>query len=164
MDIPKDDDAIVSLDGWRRRKAAEEGKCKHTRYVLNDEVGIVECRDCAAPVSAYHVLRQCALEENRLYRRLRAMRDEIQAIAGRRSWLKAVQRLDKIWRGRKMLPCCPHCRRGLFAEEMDDGAVGIDYEVALRKRDGARIPVNDAPDAATLSRPAVGAQTKEDAK
>jgi hypothetical protein len=99
-------------------------------------------------VSAYHVLRQCALEENRLYRRLRSMRDEIAAIAGRRSWLNAVKRLDRIWRGRKMLPCCPHCSRGLFAEEMDGAAVGIEYEIALRKRAGTNIPVNDVPSAA----------------
>lgn len=146
MDWPVDPSAVVSMEGWRLRRsreAAKENPCAHERYTLDVEHGTVNCAECDAPVSAFFALKKIAFHESQAFIKLQSMKTEIAEISGRRSWLKAVQALNRMWRGKKMLPCCPHCNKGLFAEDLNRNAVGIEYETARRERDKMRVPQND---------------------
>jgi hypothetical protein len=146
MDRPVDPSAVVSLEGWRKRREREKAKespCTHERYILDVEHGTVNCAECDAPVSAFFALKKIAFRESQAFQKLHSMNAEIAAITARRSWLSAVKTLDRIWRGKKMLPCCPHCNRGLFAEDFRHAAVGVEYEKARRAKEGTRVPRDD---------------------
>lgn len=149
MDWPTDPSAVVSLEGFRKRREKKDA-CQHERYILDTECGTVECADCGAIVSAFHALKKIAFHESQAFRKLSGMRKEIAEIMGRRSWLKAVQELDRLWRGKRMLPSCPHCKQGLFAEDFAGSAVGVEYEKARRRRASLHIPADDRPEIAGL--------------
>ena len=53
---------------------------------------------------------------------------------------RAAKAVDEIWRSKNMVPCCPHCNRGLLPEHFADGvkkSIGKDFarqqEKAFRK-------------------------------
>jgi hypothetical protein len=140
----QDDEAIVSLEAWRLAKRPGP-TCAHPRTIVDQQNGTVECKECGASLSAFHVLVQIAKEENRLWERVRALRAEAKELKAWVPILKAVRELDRMWRGKRMLPCCPQCSRGLWPEEMT-AAVGVQIEVARRKKAKIAIPAGRADD------------------
>lgn len=138
----EDDDAIVSLEAYRLAKVPPHAKCKHERSVIDERSGTLECRECGAYLSAFHVLVQIAREENRAWERVKSLRAEAEELKAWRPFLKAMKALERVWRGRRVLPCCPHCHRGLWAEEFGASAVGVRHEIERRKALGIAVPAS----------------------
>lgn len=134
----EDDEAIVSLEAWRLAKRPEP-KCPHPRTVVDERNGTVECRECGASLSAFHVLVQIAKEENKLWARVRSLQEQAKELKVWVPQLNSVKELVRMWRSKRMLPCCSGCGRGLWPEEMT-GAVGVEIEIARRKRANVAIP------------------------
>jgi hypothetical protein len=106
-------------------------KCRHQRFLIDKRHGSVECADCGELVSAFHALLAVAGEETDYHSKLSSMRAEMREIASYAPRLRAVKALEKIWRG-KMLPMCPHCKRGITAEALErTGCIHPDYEDKL---------------------------------
>jgi len=133
-----DDDAVVSLEAWRLTKRPR-GRCPHGRTVIDEMQGTVECRDCGATLSAFWVLGQIAREENRAFHRLQTLRAEAAQLQSWVPFLRSVRGLEKRWRGRRVLPTCPHCNHGLWPDELT-GGVSLSLEVARRKKANLPIP------------------------
>lgn len=133
-----DPDAIVSLEAWRFAKKGDGPKCEHARTVIDEPNGTVECRDCGASLSAFWVLGRIAREENRVFNRIKGLRADAEELQTWVPFLKSVRTLEKRWRGRAMLPACPHCHRGLWPDELQ-GSVSLSLELAQRKK--ANIPI-----------------------
>src|SRR5436190_18668915 len=139
--MTQDDDAVISLEGWRLKKRQDGAKtCAHPRTIVDETHGTVECRDCHAPLSAFWVLGQIAREENRCLENVRSVRREAAELQTWVPFLRAMRGLERRWRGRKTLPACPHCRRGLWPDEMQRFTVSTDLEIAHRKRAGREVP------------------------
>jgi hypothetical protein len=138
MFLEADEDAIISLDAFRIKR--NQGSCDHKRAVVDQRAGTVECRECGAFLSAFAVLVKVAHAESEAWRRLRGLQIEAQELLAWRPFLKAMKSLERVWRGKRMLPCCPHCHRGLWPTELDGSAVGIRYEIEARKRDCVALP------------------------
>lgn len=136
-----DDDAVVSLEAWRHlKRPTGTAVCQHARTVLDEQAGTVTCRDCEATLSAFWVLGRIAREENRCFERVRNLRAEAEELSTWVPFLRSMKRLEKRWRGQRMLPVCPHCHHGLWPEELNGGAIGVDIEIAQRKRSNTPIP------------------------
>lgn len=135
-----DDDAVVSLEAWRLVKRPPGPRCDHQRTVLDEGKGTVECRDCGVTLSAFWVLGQIAREENRCFTRIKALRAEAEELKGWVPFLRSMRKLEKRWRGRAMLPACPHCHRGLWPDELERSSVSLSLELAQRKKANIAIP------------------------
>lgn len=116
--------------------------CTHNRqrYVVDQAHGTVYCKDCEEPVSAFRALCEIADEESRFRQSWAALKIRYDEMQSYKPWLLVVRKLERMWRGKRMLPCCPHCGHGLYAEELTGSAVGIEYETERRKHDGIRTP------------------------
>lgn len=136
-----DDEAIISLEAWRlKTRKPGELRCAHARAFIDERAGTVTCRDCDATLSAFWVLGQVAREENRCAARVKALKDEAEALTAWVPFLRAMRVLEKLWRGRKALPVCPHCRHGLWPDELVKSRVGIEIETARRRKGGVTVP------------------------
>lgn len=134
-----DDDAVVSLEAWRLRKRTDGPQCQHNATVLDERLGTVTCKDCQATLSAFWVLGQIAREENRCFERIHRLRHEAEELQKWVPFLRSMRSLEKRWRGRAMLPVCPHCHRGLWPEELG-ASVSLSLEIAQRKKANLPIP------------------------
>jgi hypothetical protein len=135
--MERDDDNVISLAPERSRR---RGGCKCSRldqkFEIDTEHGTVHCANCDQVVSAFHALRVVAFSESRFAQRMKSMREEYKQMRRRlrsTAWLKAARELEAMWRGKKMLPCCPHCRRGLYPEDLTGLSVSREFEAARRR-------------------------------
>jgi len=120
---------LAKVPGYPRRK------CNHTRFFVDETNHEVTCRDCNAIVQPFDAMLVFANRTNEYRERLDRMRAEQVELAAYKPWLKAVKRLEGVWRG-SMLPCCPHCHRGIEAEDLANGAL-INRSIATRLREVA---------------------------
>jgi hypothetical protein len=139
--IPSEEDVAEKLGSTKvlsfRHEANKRGRpCGHLhqRFIIDQEHGTVQCAECEEPVSAFHALCATARSEG-LFRRqmhsLKAERDEL------RAWvplLRAVRYLHSMWLGKAMVPCCPHCGRGVTALELNQSAISAEMDMAQRRR------------------------------
>lgn len=119
---------VIKIRDYRARPPKRD-ECEHgPPYVLDTMSGTVECQKCGATVSAFHALKEITHVLGREHDARVSAARQIREIRRRTSWLRAVKNLDGIWR-RKMLPCCPHCKRGIEASAMEHcSAVSSRYE------------------------------------
>lgn len=135
------DNPVVDLAGYRVRAGrtpykAEKDQCKHTKVIYSISERRVWCEACNSPVDSFDalmtVVRHFEEMEREARRRIYKADEGARAVIVRR----AAKEIDRLW-GRKMAPCCPHCRRGLMPHDFADGggrATGFEYEAALRQK------------------------------
>ena len=108
-------------------------ECRHVSFWVDDRNHEVTCRDCGAIVQPFDAILAFAKASHGFAERLRQAREETAALKAWKPWLKAVRKLEEIWRG-SMLPCCPHCHRGLEAEALaSSGRVNRSLATRLRE-------------------------------
>lgn len=122
-------DLRVSRGQTRRPRSA----CKHRRLTYDPSERRIWCRDCERDIDGFDAFQIIAEQSHAFYeqnmRRARKL-DEAEQFQARSL---AVKALDRIWRSRKMAPCCPHCRKGLLPEDVKNlSSVGVEYERARR--------------------------------
>jgi len=131
---------VIDLGEWRiayGHPRYPEKICKHRSLVYSTEERRVWCEDCQRTVDnfdAFMVLANVHHDMVNTLKRKMQKADEIQ-----KAWLhrKAAKELDQTW-GRKMAVACPHCGRGLLAEDFAGGGgtrTSRDIELARRKRE-----------------------------
>ena len=106
---------------------------------MDDAVQAVRCLDCGGIVEAYWALRSILSEIQAARASIERARAEIEE--GRRATLHliAAKRVEKLWRGRRMAPVCPHCRRGILPEDgLGTQAIQREMEVRIREVNRAR--------------------------
>ncbi len=130
---------IVDLEFTRRHRAATVKECSHKRFELDPNGQIVTCADCGQQVTAFWALEKLIDRWHRGHESLRAMRDKIEHDAQQITHLKAAKTMERTWRSRQMLPCCPHCHRGITPEDMQRASsVDRDFELARRQRENGK--------------------------
>ena len=92
-------------------------QCRHRHVEVDPANREVTCQDCGKVVDPFDVLVGFANEGSLLQRTYTALQDEVGRLRNWNPFLRAVKRLEEIWRG-SMLPTCPHCGRGIRAEDL----------------------------------------------
>lgn len=115
------DDKIINLTDELRR-TWRQSTCRHIRFEIDEREGDVYCRDCGQLVSAFHALLALARRWQDLENHQQAMRKEQEELRAYKPHLRAVKKLESIWRG-TMLPCCPNCHAAIEAEKLASGAL-----------------------------------------
>jgi len=122
-------DARIARGKARREYTA----CRHRSLVYDKQERRVWCQDCEREVPAFDALMGLVEGYDEALQRLDRRRKQLEeaerfAVRGR-----AAKVMDEAWRSRNMVPACPHCRRGIFPEDVVKGVgmVGKDYAAAL---------------------------------
>lgn len=119
---------------WDSKK---KNSCEHGYYEIDPVNKEVACTECGAVVSAYDALWDVARKYDRLQREVQSLLEQRKQILNWKPWLLPMRELERIYRGGDMLPCCPHCGRGIMAGEMT-GAVNKNIELERRKFEGKK--------------------------
>lgn len=127
----------VSRNGPKRSYDRNDKRCPHGQIELDDQGQIVRCTQCGETLSAYWALGMLAKVFNDEWEKLKMAQDRATAAREIQLHLVAAKSLEKVWRSRSMVPCCPHCDRGILAEDMLRPAqTRREFEIK-RRQDGA---------------------------
>lgn len=132
---------VIDLAGVRIRSGRSTTrfgeKCGHMRMTYDQSERRVWCEDCNRTVDSFdafdvlvkHLAEMERAAKDKLYRANEAIQTSIVSLA--------TKALDRVWRGRRMAPCCPHCRVALLPEDFANGvghSVSREIEIARRRQ------------------------------
>ena len=113
-------DKIVDIDQIRiNRNIDKKCKCLNRSFVLDTTNETVHCRGCGVEVNAYDAMLEMANGANRLRDQVEKLLEQRKQILDYKPWLLTIRNLEKRYRGKKMLPCCPRCEEPFYLEELD---------------------------------------------
>ncbi len=117
--------------GWSRPSKV----CEHKSLVYSSRDRRIECKECDQPIEAFDAFMTLVRHFDSMEDAARRREHQTKEAAGAVIVRKAAKALDKAW-GRKMAPCCPHCRTGLLPEDFETigSMVGQELERARRRR------------------------------
>ena len=117
-DIPRD--TLSEIDVLRVNYSAKKNcKCPSPKYVVDTQNHIIECEKCGAYVDPFAAMLALAKRHEELNAQLERMNKKRKEIAAYKPHLVVIKRLEREYRGRKMLPCCPHCKKPFYLEKID---------------------------------------------
>lgn len=109
--------------------------CCHYRMVYDGQERRVWCKDCEQDVEAFDAFKLLVENIASEYRKLNRLREEIEEAKEHTLHLIAAKEVEKVWRGRKMAPTCPHCKGGLLPEDfVNAGRTSAEFERKRRKQ------------------------------
>lgn len=127
-------DKIVDIDQIRiNRNIDKKCKCLNRSFVLDTTNETVHCGDCGVEVNAYDAMLEMANGANRLKDQVERLLEQRKQILDYKPWLLTIRSLEKQYRGKKMLPCCPRCEEPFYFEEIKTW-VGRSFADARIKR------------------------------
>lgn len=131
---------VIDLDQVRIRLGRTPWKakaCEHGTMIYCPSERRIWCEECERTIDSFdafykltgHLQKMLSEAAAKLARANEALRSAAR--------LRATKTLDRLW-AKKMVPCCPHCRAGLLADDFADGAaasMSIELELARRNRE-----------------------------
>lgn len=119
-----------------RLERKRNGFCQHNHLGYDEVNQHIECLDCKLPVQPFQAFMILARNYSRALDNLKSQREDLERLEQRseKTLLKAVREIDSVWRSRTMLPCCPHCGRGITPDDgLGQHRVGLKYEMERRR-------------------------------
>lgn len=121
--------SILRINRGKDRK----NNCKHGQYEVDSTNKEVICTKCGEVVHPYDALLDMARNRERLVEEMQNLLEQRKRILNWKPHLLAVRELERVYRGGEMLPCCPHCGRGIEARELAIRQVNKKIEMERRK-------------------------------
>lgn len=137
--MPDPHGIIVDFGSFKMRKGKtpynrEKDLCKHTNVIVSQSDRRCWCEDCKTNLDPFEVVKRFLNEWTKIEQRFRSEHAKAQDALSSTVIRRAAKEFDRSW-GRRMAPCCPHCRRGLMPNDFADGAAastGFEYEIKVR--------------------------------
>ncbi|MDY0395401.1 hypothetical protein ACFSMW_13410 [Virgibacillus halophilus] len=115
-DLP---DKVIGLDQIRINRGLEKiCKCEKRKFMIDTKNRRITCQSCGAVVDPYEAMYELAMNGERLQEQVENLLEQRKQIADYKPWLVTIKKLEKQYRGRKMLPCCPRCSEPFYLEEL----------------------------------------------
>lgn len=117
--------------------------CKHTRLHYDPRERRIWCPDCETNIEPFDAFEKIVGNFDNARKRIDRDRAEVDESIKHNLISIAAKVLDKIWRGRRMVPACPCCGHGLFPEDFKNGisaSLGREYATARRKQQNRPVP------------------------
>ncbi len=112
-------DKVVHIESLRiNRNIDKRCKCEDRTFVIDFNNNSVHCHDCGAWVDPFVAIRELALHYERLDNEQDALFEQRRQIMNYKPHLIVIRKLEEQYRGKQMIPCCPHCKEGFFLEEL----------------------------------------------
>lgn len=102
-----------------RFERVHKGVCFHNNLCYDEMNEYVECKDCGRPVSPFQAFMVIMRAYRRGYELLKAKEQELNELENRGDLylLKATRKIDHVWRSKRVVPLCPHCKEGILPED-----------------------------------------------
>lgn len=115
-DLPE---VVFNLELLRLDHQAKK-HCEHTSAkILVDQVNhFVHCGECGAILDPFAALVRVAKSYEDVQKGVKLLLEQRKEIAAYKPHLKIIKQIEQDYRGRKMLPCCPHCGEAFYLEEL----------------------------------------------
>ena len=126
-------DNLVQIDVLRINHFAQKHcRCTNPTFIIDTQNHVVECGTCGAHLDPFAALETLASRHDQYNRQLQAVYQQRKELAAYKPHLVVIRDLERQYRGRKMLPCCPNCRQAFYLEEIHSW-IGADFANAKRK-------------------------------
>ena len=107
--------------------------CRNRKFEIDTQNREVCCQECGAIIDPYTALVDIANNYERLGEEVNFLLEQRKRILDWKPHLISMRKLELIYRGCKMIPCCPHCKNGIYAEELLVYSVSKQHEKQRRK-------------------------------
>ena len=127
---------IIPISSLRiRRDKDKKCTCADHKYDIDPQNKEVSCAGCGTIVQPFDALLDIAYHYEMLTKEAEALLEQRRQILDWKPHLLPLRRVEGIYRSGQMLPCCPHCGRGILAEELPIASVNKQSEMERRKFD-----------------------------
>jgi hypothetical protein len=93
---------------------AGDKECHHKNLTYDENGETIECDDCKKQITAWWSFLHLVRDFAKIADRHKAAAEQIKLEQQRTLTHKAAIAVEDAWRGRKMIPCCPHCTRPIL--------------------------------------------------
>jgi len=107
--------------------------CRNRRFEVDTQNREILCTECGSVVDPYEAMKDLAYDMNKLNKEAQSLLNQRRELLNWKPHLLAVRELEKTYRGGDMLPCCPHCGRGVEAKDLTKASVNRKYEAERRR-------------------------------
>jgi hypothetical protein len=129
-------DKVVSINSLRivrdkKKKCTCGGYGGYRAFEIDTKNKEVLCVKCGAVVQPYDAICELADYYERLQADVKSLLEQRKQILNYKPHLLDIRKLERTYRGGTMLPACPHCGRGIQANEFN---VSVNKEMELERR------------------------------
>lgn len=108
--------------------------CKHTHLRYDNEERRIWGADCEMDVEAFDAFKGLVERFSGAASDIKGRQDAVKEAEGHAIISRAAKAIDEIWRRRKVVPACPHCRRGILPEDVAKGLGCVSAEIERQRR------------------------------
>ncbi len=113
-------DNLVQITALRVNRNAElHCSCANPSFEVDTKNQTVQCTKCGAFISPFSALVWIADKASELNRQLERLYEQRKELRAYKPHLIVIRELERQYRGRKMLPCCPRCKKPFYLEKID---------------------------------------------
>lgn len=95
----------------------KDKKCHHRSLTFDEEGQVITCEDCKMQVTAWWAFLSLTKRFADIQKRTQDDCDRVEALKARNLTHKAAIAVEDAWRGRKMIPTCPHCSKPILPQD-----------------------------------------------
>ena len=119
--------------GMTRR---HHSSCPHNSVLYDEKERRVWCQDCETDVEAFDAFMKLVEQHDSAWQKLSRLLEEAKEARMFQIRRIVTKRLDKIWRSKTRVPCCPHCEVALLPEDFQGRIkdTGKRFEIARRNK------------------------------
>ena len=128
-------DKIIPISTLRIiRDKNKKCTCRNRKFYIDTQNREITCQECGAVIDPYDALLDIANHYERIEEEVNNLLAVRKQIVDYKPHLLAMRELERVYRG-DMLPCCPHCNRGIYAKELLVASTSKQYESRRRLKE-----------------------------
>lgn len=112
-------DKIIKIDQIRVNRGLDKlCTCSNRKYMIDTTNKRVLCQSCGSQINAYDAMLDLSLHAERMNEQLEIWKRQRDELINYKPWLLTIRNLERHYRGKKKLPCCPRCDEPFYLEEL----------------------------------------------
>jgi len=109
--------------------------CRNRKFYIDTQNREISCQECGAVIDPYDAMLDIANHYEQFGKEVDSLLTQRKQILDYKPHLLVMRELEKIYMGGKMLPCCPHCGKGIHAKELLVASTSKQYEDRRRLKE-----------------------------
>lgn len=113
--------------------------CRHLNLVYDSKERRIWCSDCEQEVEAFDAFKVLCEFYSGAVSRMQQREEQLKQAEVFVARSRAVKALDRIWRTKDQVPCCPHCSDALLPEDMLRSLATVSARTVKAERSAKRL-------------------------
>ena len=129
-------DKVIPISTLRiNRNRDKKCTCRNRKFEIDTQNREISCQECGAVIDPYVALLDIASHYEQFGKEVDSLLTQRKQIIDYKPHLLVMRELEKIYMGGRMLPCCPHCHKGIHAKELLVASTSKQYENRRRLKE-----------------------------